>query len=154
LKVNNTRRLGFTLVEVLIVVVIMAVLAAVVIPQFGASTDDARKSAAEFNLSIMRSSLQTYIGQHGLMPVINGNQDLGDVMTNKTRRDGTVDNTNGIYGPYVNEFPENTFTRSANVKIITNNPATLGDVTAGGGGWLYNETTGGLWLDRNPGYDW
>ena len=79
LKVNNTRRLGFTLVEVLIVVVIMA---AVVIPQFGASTDDAKKSAAEFNLSIMRSSLQTYIGQHGLMPVINGTQDLADVMTN------------------------------------------------------------------------
>ena len=48
---KNNHNQGFTLVEVLIVVVIMAVLAAVVIPQFSSTTDDARKSTIEFNLS-------------------------------------------------------------------------------------------------------
>ncbi len=152
---NDTRRLGFTLVEVLIVVVIMGVLAAVVIPQFAASTDDARKSTAEFNLSTMRSIIQTYIGQHGSsLPVISATQTMEDDLTKKTKTDGSVD-PNGAYGPYLVEFPENPFSSSTNVKIITNNPATSGDVTAGGsGGWLYNKTTGVMWLDRNPGYDW
>ncbi|MDP6553471.1 MAG: type II secretion system protein [Pirellulaceae bacterium] len=156
LVMKNIRNRGFTLVEVLIVVVIMAVLAAVVIPQFSSTTDDARKSTAEFNLSTMRSMIQTYRGQHaGELPVINGSQTLSDVMTGKTKVDGTVDATNGVYGPYLLEFPENSYSASSAVKVITNNPPVVGDVTAGNaGGWLYNVTTGGLWLDRNPGYDW
>lgn len=153
---KNFRNQGFTLVEVLIVVVIMAVLAAVVIPQFSASTDDARKSTTEFNLSTMRSLVQTYRGQHGSgLPVINGTQKLADVLTGKTLSDGTVDATNGVYGPYLLELPENSYSGSSDVKIITNNPAASADVTADNkGGWLYNATTGGFWLDRNPGFDW
>ncbi len=153
---KNIRNQGFTLVEVLIVVVIMAVLAAVVIPQFSSTTDDARKSTTEFNLSTMRSLIQTYRGQHGgNLPVINGSQNLADVLTSKTKVDGTVDPTSGVYGPYLLEFPDNSYSASDVVKIITNDPAVAGDVTTGGtGGWLYNQTTGGLWLDRNPGFDW
>ena len=117
---KNIRNQGFTLVEVLIVVVIMAVLAAVVVPQFSVSTDDARKSTAEFNLSTMRSLIQTYRGQHkGALPVINGTQSLADTLTSKTKSDGTVDATNGVFGPYVLEFPENSFSGSVGVKIIT-----------------------------------
>ena len=37
---------AFTLIEILIVVVIMAVLAAAIIPQFTDSTDDAKESTA------------------------------------------------------------------------------------------------------------
>lgn len=153
---KNMHNPGFTLVEVLIVVVIMAVLAAVVIPQFSASTDDARKSTTEFNLSTIRSLVQTYRGQHNsALPVVNGTQTLADVLTGKTKADGTVDATNGVYGPYLLEFPENSFSGSAAVKIITNDPPVAGDVTTGNtGGWLYNKTTGGFWLDRDPGFDW
>jgi type II secretory pathway pseudopilin PulG len=133
----------------------MAVLAGVVIPQFSTSTDDTKKSAVQFNLRIVRSVVQTYRGQHGQMPLVNDTQILGDVLTNKTHIDGTVDNTNGVYGPYVDDFPANSFSNSGSIKLITNDPATSGDVTAGGsGGWLYNKNTGGVWLDRDPGYDW
>ena len=153
---KNNHNQGFTLVEVLIVVVIMAVLAAVVIPQFSSTTDDARKSTIEFNLSTMRSMVQTYRGQHaGALPVTSGTQSLGDIMTGKTLLDGTVDATNGIYGPYLLEFPDNSYSATNAVKEITNDPAVVGDVTAANaGGWLYNKATGGLWLDRDPGFDW
>src|SRR6188474_216122 len=112
-----SKRSGFTLVEVLIVVVIMAVLAAVVIPQFSSSTDDAKKSTAEFNLSTMRSLIQTYKGQHnGVNPAFDATGKSLTVLTSKTLANGTIDATNGVYGPYLLEFPENPFTRVIAVK--------------------------------------
>ena len=47
---RGLRRHAFTLVEVLIVVVILAILAGTVIPQFTASSDDAKDSAVLYNL--------------------------------------------------------------------------------------------------------
>ena len=76
---------AFTLVEVLIVVVIMAVLAAVVVPQFAASTDDANQSTAEFNLSTVRSVIEAYRAQHdGLLPSLSAKTLAG--LTAKTER--------------------------------------------------------------------
>ena len=104
----HTKNRGFTLVEVLIVVVIMAVLAAVVVPQFGASTDDARSATAEFNLSTLRSVVQTFRAQHnGALPGFASN-DI-PALTAKTKRDGTLD-ASGPYGPYLLEIPDNPFT--------------------------------------------
>ena len=54
----NYRRSAFTLIEVLIVVVIMAVLAATIIPQFSASTEDAKTSQLSFNVHTMRSQIE------------------------------------------------------------------------------------------------
>src|SRR5437016_12964932 len=63
------RRTAFTLIEVLIVVVIMAILAATIIPQFTDSTKDAKTSTASFNLATLRSQIQLYRTQHtGLNP--------------------------------------------------------------------------------------
>ena len=61
---GTNRRRGFTLIEVLIVVVIMAVLAATIIPQFSSSTRDAKDSALEFNTHTMRSQIELYKVHH------------------------------------------------------------------------------------------
>ena len=145
---------GFTLVEVLIVVVIMADLAAVVVPQFTSSTDDAKRSTGEFNLSTMRSLIQTYKGQHnGINPAFDATGKSLTVLLSKTKADGTIDAVNGAYGPYLLEFPDNPFTSVRDVKTVTNDPAKSTDVTAGNaGGWLYNATSGNIWLDSNPGF--
>lgn len=55
---------GFTLVELLIVVIILAILAAVVIPQFQSSTTEAKESALDANLSAMRNAIELYKVQH------------------------------------------------------------------------------------------
>ena len=55
---------GFTLVELLIVVIIIAILAAIVVPQFSTSTREAQEAALDANLSAMRSAIELYRVQH------------------------------------------------------------------------------------------
>ena len=148
------RTRGFTLVEVLIVVVIMSVLAAVVIPQFSASTEDARKSTAEFNVSTMRSVIETYKGQHrGTLPAHDSTDKNFPTLIAKTLATGVIDPA-GPYGPYLLEMPENPYTGNSVVEVTTKTSLQAGDVTAGSaGGWLYNTTTGHIFLDSDPGFD-
>jgi prepilin-type N-terminal cleavage/methylation domain-containing protein len=61
---RNKKRSAFTLVEILIVVVIMAILAATIIPQFTDSTKDAKSSTGKFNLHTLRSQIQLYRAHH------------------------------------------------------------------------------------------
>jgi prepilin-type N-terminal cleavage/methylation domain-containing protein len=69
---DRVRRLGFTLIEVLIVVVILGVLAAIVVPRFA----DARRDAS---VSAVRNQLQTLRGQVELLR-IEQRATLGELM--------------------------------------------------------------------------
>lgn len=55
---------GFTLVELLIVVIILAILAAIVVPQFASTTEDAQSSGLRSNLAAIRSAIDLYSQQH------------------------------------------------------------------------------------------
>jgi len=55
---------GFTLVEILIVVIILGILAAIVIPQFTEASSEARVSNLMTNLQTIRSQLLLYKTQH------------------------------------------------------------------------------------------
>jgi general secretion pathway protein G len=143
------RRKAFTLIEVLIVVVIMAILAAAVIPQFTDSTKDAKASTVKFNLHTLRSQIQLYRTHHsGITP--SGTLAELLVSTDATGAQGT--GANYPYGPYLREVPFNPISNSKTVKIITNDPAQAADVT-GSGGWLYNATTGNIWIDNSTYYN-
>jgi len=69
-KSNNQLRIGgivekgFTLVELLIVVIILAILAAIVVPQFASTTGDARSAAADGTLAGLRAAIDLYYQQH------------------------------------------------------------------------------------------
>jgi general secretion pathway protein G len=63
--ISVSKQSGFTLVELLIVAIILAILAAIVVPQFASSTDDARDSALRSNLSGIRGAIDLYTQQHG-----------------------------------------------------------------------------------------
>ena len=60
----RTRKSGFTLVEILIVVIILGILAAIVIPQFTNASQDARESALLSQLQTLRSQIELYKLQH------------------------------------------------------------------------------------------
>ena len=135
MKRNNK---GFTLVEILIVVIILGILAAIVIPQFTQASDDARESALSSDLQTMRSQLELYRVQHtgGQYPAGATTAAWTAQLLSVTLADGTVD-PNGTYGPYLPKMPSNPFALGdSTVKIGT------GSAGSGTEGWHFNTTTG------------
>ncbi len=141
-------RAAFTLIEILIVVVIMAVLAATIIPQFSSSTNDAKVSTLKFNLFTLRSQMELYKLHHlGATP--DGTNNLAQ-FTSPTDVNGNIGTTPGPtfpYGPYCqNAIPVNPFTGSNTVTVFsgTGTPSASGSTTAG---WIYQPSTGMIWVD-------
>jgi general secretion pathway protein G len=135
---------GFTLIEVLIVVVIMAVLAATIIPQFTSSTTDAKKSARDFNAHSLQAQIELYrIDHNGTYPAIIS-ADLPQ-LTSATNLAGdrvAQPDATHPFGPYVlgSQLPKNSFNGSA--AVVAGAGAGPGSDTAG---WQYNATTGQVW---------
>ena len=65
LPTHARRRRGFTLIEILIVVVILGILAAIVIPQFTNASQDAQVSAVKSQLQTIRSQVELYRIKNG-----------------------------------------------------------------------------------------
>ena len=103
---------GFTLVEILIVVVILGILAAIVIPQFTSAAETAKASSLVSQLQTIRSQLELYQIQHnGNYPTL-AQMDATDkpfsALVNSTDVNG--DTTGTDYGPYLQKAPVNPFT--------------------------------------------
>ena len=77
-----TRQLkrAFTLIEILIVVVILGILAAVVVPQFTNAADDANDAAVRSQLQTLRGQIELYRAQQDGDPLLvhNGWSELID----------------------------------------------------------------------------
>ena len=55
---------GFTLIEMLIVVILLGILAMLIIPQISVSTSDANLNTLKSNLASMRNAVELYYHQH------------------------------------------------------------------------------------------
>ena len=66
--VYRRRRSGFSLIELLLVLVILAVLAAVVVPKFTNRTEQARITAAKTDISMLDTALDAYEIDNGRFP--------------------------------------------------------------------------------------
>jgi general secretion pathway protein G len=137
---------GFTLVEILIVVVILGILAAIVVPQFTNASQSAKSSSTTSLLQSIRSQLELFQVQH------NGNYPTLDatwaIMTNKsgTSDAGPAAGTGTTYGPYLQQAPQNPFVpTNVNTAINTSfNGTTLPTTSAKSetAGWYYQQSTG------------
>ena len=162
LQVKKTIQRGFTLVELLIVVIILAILAAIIVPQFSAATDDAKQSSYDTNIANIRAALDLYRQQHNDYPgvVISGGGScpagsaavagaIGDASfiaqlksyTNAAGEACTGTDATFKYGPYLKDnLPVNTLGTSSALVVVTT--GVLGLTSAAGGGWRFDSVTG------------
>ena len=113
-------RSGFTLIEILIVVIILGILAAIVIPQFSSASQDARKSNVVTTVQTLRSQIALYKLQHGdKLPNLVGGTATStanwDQFTKKTDVTGVVATTGVTFGPYMQDVPVNSLTNTSAV---------------------------------------
>lgn len=124
---------AFTLVEILIVVIVLGILAAIVVPQFTDASSDAKASSLETNKQIVRGQIELYRIQHdGNYPTL---ANFVDQMTKASKVDGSTAavGTSGYdLGPYLQAIPNNPYT----------NTNTVGNGARGTSAWYYNQTTG------------
>ncbi len=132
-KARNGLQSGFTLVEILIVVVILGILAAIVIPQFTSASESAKSSSLVSQLQTIRSQLELYQVQHnGDYPAL---ATFWTQMTTKTGVDGAAAVAGSpSYGPYLQQESVNPFEQSF----------TVAAAAADGVGWQYDEDTGAI----------
>lgn len=73
LRIPATRawQAGFTLIELMVVIVILSLLAAVVVPRFIGATDDAKVAAAKTQVHAFRMALDMYKLKFGNYPKTN-----------------------------------------------------------------------------------
>ena len=129
---------AFTLVEILIVVVILGILAAIVIPQFSDATQASQESTLRMDLHRIRIQLEIYKEHHGGYPGLN---DFEAVMTRPTNAQGVVapeGTSKGTaaypFGPYLNSVPRNP-------RMLTSQPL-IGNGNPGTSHWHYDPATG------------
>jgi prepilin-type N-terminal cleavage/methylation domain-containing protein len=165
---QNRNEHGFTLVELLIVVIILAILAAIVVPQFADSANDARQSAFSTDLGNMRAVVELYRQQHGAYPgavgatagtCVNGSAVVAAVgaaaftaqLANYTNAAGQActgfDAAQFRFGPYLREgIPANPMGTTNAVTVVT--AGTLGLTSGASGGWRFDSVTGELIGDQ------
>jgi general secretion pathway protein G len=68
MRLNKQRKEGFTLVEVMVVVVILGVLAMLIVPRVVGRTDDARAAAARHDIAALAQTLKLYRLDNGRYP--------------------------------------------------------------------------------------
>jgi general secretion pathway protein G len=164
---RSIRKGGFTLVEILIVVIILGILAAIVIPQFTSASQDARKNSLSSQLQTLRSQIELYKLQHldqlpvnlynaGAVGTVSAGTTLADAsgawyqMVNKTNAAGAVDltgtSTAHPFGPYLQTEPSNPLNGGKGVAVV------LTDVN--GGAAFTASTNEGFILNANNGKIW
>lgn len=109
---------GFTLIELMIVVAIIGILAAIAIPRFAQMLERSRDGATKGNLGALRSAVSIYYGdKEGVWPT-----DLTTAFTS-----------------YMNPLPPAKSTPLGNSTLVTNVAAVPGSA---GSGWAYFTASG------------
>jgi general secretion pathway protein G len=141
----NMKR-GFSLVELMIVVAVLGILAAVVVPQFQSHTTSAKETTAKNNLLALRNSIELYSARNGgIAPGYpdndpSGSPSMGAFFLQMVKE-----------GDYLTHMPQNPFNDQRLINVLADADVFPADAT-GAFGWIYKPATKEIRLDW-PGTD-
>lgn len=133
----RSARKGFTLVELVIVVLILGILAAVAAPKMFDTAGNARTNSTRHSLVIVRDAIQLHRAEVGTLPGDGG-----------TQADLKADLIPYLNGPFPTSSVGNT---NANVRIQTSGAALSASGTEG---WAYDNLSGELIVNHADGAGW
>ena len=127
------RRAGFTLVELVVVVMVIGILAAVAVPKLVRVAGTATENGLLQNLAVVRDAIELHSAQ-------NGGKLPGDA--------GTEADFKADLAPYIRKFPTNFVKNSAGVDVRSTGAAFAGAVGTGEG-WRYDNKSGQFIANSN-----
>lgn len=136
---KHRKELGFTLIELMIVVAIIGILAALALPKFASLVEKSREAASKGNLNSMRSAISIYYGDtEGVYP--------NDLWTEPLYS----------FSKYLEKIPPVKATHSGIGAGILESPSgtavmhtTDENIAVTGTGWRYNYTNGHIFVNSS-----
>lgn len=151
---------AFTLVEILTVVLLLGILAAIVIPAIAGSTTSAKESALATDLQLLRRFILVYKSQHLEIGPGYPNGDISAAPTEQAFIEQATlsSNANGETapigtpgfnrGPYIQKMPVNPFNGKSSVQMLGDGEAFPADADDSHG-WIYKAATSEMRADHS-----
>jgi general secretion pathway protein G len=136
-KTQQLKRGGFTLVELVVVVLVLGIIAAVAAPKMFDTANDARDNSTIQSLSVLRDGVELYKAKNGTYP--------GDA---GTEGDFKADMREVLAGA----FPKNQITAAASDATVKVEDSANALSASGAEDWKYNKQTGELIINTS-GFD-
>ncbi len=132
-RISNKR--GFTLVELVIIIVVLGILAAVAIPKYQDLTGQAKDAAGRATLGSLRSGVSIFYANAAI--------------TTGTASWPTLSELGTVNTVMATSIPKNPYQVNANAPDSIVTGVTRGTVVGTRGGWAYKPTTGEVWLNTS-----
>jgi prepilin-type N-terminal cleavage/methylation domain-containing protein len=134
-------RKAFSIAELMIVMAIIGILAALAMPFFSNQTTQAKESAAKYNLRILRGAIEYYAVRHEGVAPGYPLDDAGGMAGEAVFREQAVAEDGAL-----RKMPQNPFNNLDTMLILQNNQEFPAQAT-GTYGWIYQPLTKTIRLD-------
>ncbi|MBD3332882.1 prepilin-type N-terminal cleavage/methylation domain-containing protein [candidate division GN15 bacterium] len=132
---NLSDQRGFTLIELVIIIVVLGILAAVAIPKYQDIAGEARESSCKASLGGLRSGIAIWYAK--------------EAVKNSTAQWPPYDSLVASGVVFEQTLPNNPYQPNAGDSVVSGYNQSKGTVVGTRGGWVYNDSTGQVWPNTN-----